>query len=153
MTTATATAAAFCPVSLERVDHNAVRVTGLLTVAMLAAYAISGWAVFAIVLAADYTVRAWTGGRSPMQRLGGRIARGLGIPALMQDKAPKQFAARIGWMFAVAASVLAFVSPTAGIVVGLSLLGFNVLDSVFDFCVGCWTYIHMVLPLSARFGR
>ena len=141
---------AFCPVSLEQVDHNTVRVTGLLTIAMLAAYAISGWAVFAILLAADYTVRAWTKRPSPMQRLGKKIARTVGVPVLMKDAAPKRFAARIGWMFAVAAAGLAFVSPTAGIVVGLSLLGFNVLDSVFDFCVGCWTYIHIALPLRAR---
>ena len=140
-----------CPISFQKVDHNSVRVTGLMTIAMLAAFAVTGSPVFAVALAADYTLRAWTGRTSPMQRLGRTIARAAGIPELMKDKAPKQFAARIGWMFAIAAVGLSFVSPTAGIAVGLSLLGFNVLDSVFDFCVGCWTYTAIVLPIQARF--
>lgn len=140
-----------CPVSSETTDHNAVRVTGLLTIATLASFALTGWVVFAALLAADYTVRAWLGGSSPMQRAGRAIARAVGIPALPSDAAPKRFAARIGWMFAVAAVGLSFVSPALGIGVGLSLLGFNVLDSVLDFCVGCWTYTRIVLPLEARF--
>lgn len=140
-----------CPVSFEKTDHNSVRVTGLLTIAMLAAFATTGWVVIAALLAADYTLRAWTGEASPMQRVGRRIARAAGIPELPKDKAPKKFAARIGWMFALAAVGLSFVSPLAGIAVGLSLLGFNVLDSVFDFCVGCWTYTYLVVPLQGRF--
>lgn len=143
--------ATVCPVSSETTDHNAVRVTGLLTISALAAFAITGSVLVAALLAADYTVRAWTGGQSPMQRAGKRIARALGIAALPSDAAPKRFAARIGWVFAVAAAALSFASPAVGIGIGLSLLGFNVLDSVLDFCVGCWTYAHIVLPFQARF--
>ena len=142
-----------CPVDLDQVDHNTIRITGLLTIALLAAYAITGLAGFVIALALDYTIRAWVGRTSPMQHAAGRLARALGTPVRMKDKAPKRFAARIGWLFAVAASALAFVHPTAGVIVGLSLLGFNVLDSVFDFCVGCWTYHRIVVPFFPRLAR
>ena len=50
----------------------------------------------------------------------------------------------------VAAACLALVSPTAGAAVALSLLGFNVLDSVFDSCVGCWTSTYLVVPFVSR---
>lgn len=144
---------AACPVSNQKVDHNTVRVTGLLTIAMLGAFAATGWVPIAAALAADYTVRAWTGATSPMQRAGRFLARAAGIAELPKDKAPKLFAARVGWMFAAAAVGLSFVSPTAGIVVGLSLLGFNVLDAVFDFCVGCWMYTLAIVPLTRLANR
>ncbi len=144
------TTATVCPISLERVDHNTVRVTGGLTIAMLAAFAVTGFAPIAVALAADYSIRAWTRHSSPMQLVARRIARGLGIPVQMKDKAPKQFAARIGFLFALAAALFAILNPVVAVGVGLTLLGFNVLDSVFDFCVGCFCYSNVVVRLQAR---
>jgi hypothetical protein len=137
-----------CPVSFEYVDHNSVRVTGLLTIAMIAAFAATGFSLLAVALCADYAVRAWTSKTSPMQQLGGRIARALNIPELMKDKAPKRFAAQIGFLFAATAAALAFFSPSVAVGVALSLLFFNVLDSVFDFCVGCFCYTVLVVPMQ-----
>lgn len=141
---------AACPISSEKTDHNTVRVTGLLTILALATFAATGSVVLAALLAADCSVRAWTSSPSPMQRVGARIARAVGLPVLLKDKAPKRFAARIGWMFAVGAVGLSFISPVAGVAVGLTWLGFNVLDSVFGFCVGCWVYTNLAFPLEKR---
>jgi hypothetical protein len=40
--------------------------------------------------------------------------------------------------------------PKAAVVVALILLFFNVLDGVFDFCVGCWMYSTFVLPRTTN---
>lgn len=139
-----------CPVSFKYVDHNTVRVTGLMTIATLALFAATGWSLLAVALGADYAVRAWTEKPSPMQRLAALIARALRIPELMKDQAPKRFAAQIGFMFAATSAMLALFSPGAAVAVALSLLFFNVLDSVFNFCVGCFCFTFMVMPLQQR---
>lgn len=140
---------AACPVSFETVDHNASRVACLVTIAVLAG--ISGMALFApglgtaafavaAVLTLDYTIRAWATLPSPTQHLAAALARGFGIPAKPADKAPKRFACRVGFFFAVAIAVLLPFLPQAAVAVAGALLFFNVLDGVFDFCVGCWMY-------------
>ena len=50
-------------------------------------------------------------------------------------------------IFAIASVALFFVSPVSAIGVGLALMVFNLLDGVFDVCVGCYTYTYVVLPV------
>ena len=141
---------ASCPVSLETADHNVARVTGFLTISVLGAYlAVGLWWILA-VLAVDYTIRSFTPWKSPMQWIATGIARVIGLERLLQDKAPKQFAARIGWLFVAASTALFWVNPVASSIVAAALLGFNALDSVANFCVGCWTYTSIVIPLRRR---
>jgi hypothetical protein len=148
---------AACPISYETVDHNASRMTCLFTIVALAV--ISAMAVVsesfrttAIVLAAaltlDYALRAWTSYKSPMQRLGRILARAVGIPEKRSDAAPKRFACRIGFFFAVGIVALLPVAPKMAAVTAGTLLFFNVLDGVFGFCVGCWMYTAFLLPRS-----
>jgi hypothetical protein len=146
---------AACPVSYETVDHNVSRVTCILTIMTLAAISILAvvsdafgkvaW-VFAAGLTLDYAIRAWTRYSSPMQRIARGLARALGIAAKPSDLAPKRFACRIGFFFALGTVALLPVAPRVAVVVAGTLLFFNVLDGVFDFCVGCWMYTTLVLP-------
>ncbi|HXH90936.1 MAG TPA: DUF4395 family protein, partial [Thermoanaerobaculia bacterium] len=151
----TMTKAAACPISYETVDHNASRVTCILTIVALAA--ISSMAVLwpglgtiALILAAaltlDYAIRAWTRYPSPMQSLGRGFARAFGIPEKRSDAAPKRFACRIGFFFALGVVAFLPVAPRMAVMVAGALLFFNVLDGVFDFCVGCWMYTMFLLP-------
>ena len=135
-----------CPISNETTDHNANRVTCLLTIAGIGAFAATSAPALAVGLAADYTLRAWTGHKSPMQRAAAALTRAAGVPAKLSDKAPKRFASRIGFLFALVAAVLCFVAPPAAVGVALTLAFFNVLDGVFDFCVGCWMYGLLIAP-------
>jgi len=150
---------AACPISYETVDHNASRVTCLFTIVALAAISTmavvwEGFGRVAWVLAAaltlDYAIRAWTGHASPMQRLARVFARMVGIPEKRSDAAPKRFACRIGFFFALGTVVLLPWSPTATALIAGALLFFNVLDGVFDFCVGCWMYSTFLLPRDAH---
>jgi len=149
------TTPAACPISYERVDHNASRVTCILTIVGLAL--ISGMAVasprfgrtallLASALALDYAVRAWTKWPSPMQRVSRAFARALGIAEKPTDAAPKRFACRIGFFFALGTVALMPLAPKTAVITAVALLFFNVLDGVFDFCVGCWMYATFLLP-------
>jgi len=120
-----------CPISYERVDHNASRVTCILTIVVLAL--ISGLAVasarfggiallLATALALDYAIRAWTKWPSPMQRLARAFARALGIAEKPSDAAPKRFACRIGFFFALGTVVLLPLAPTTAVVLAVALL-------------------------------
>lgn len=139
-----------CPISFQTVDHNASRMTCGLTIGALGGFALTGSPVIALPLLLDYTLRAWTDETSPMQAAAFSIARAVGLQELPSGKAPKQFAARIGWLFALATVFLMFSQPAAAVVVAVALGFFNLLDGVFDFCVGCWTYTYLVLPLQER---
>jgi hypothetical protein len=140
-----------CPISNERTDHNASRVTCLLTIASIGAFAATASPLVALPLAADYTMRAWMKPKSPMQRAAAGLAQAIRLPKKSSDAAPKRFAARIGFLFAVAAAVLLPISAQAAVAVAATLAFFNVLDGVFNFCVGCWMYTLLVVPNMGRF--
>lgn len=151
-------AAVACPISYETVDHNASRVTCLFTIVALAvisamALLFEGFGRMALVLSAaltvDYATRAWTRFPSPMQRLARWFERAAGIPEKRSDAAPKRFACRVGFFFALGTVAVMPIAPKAVAVIAGALLFFNVLDGVFDFCVGCWMYSTFLLPRRA----
>ena len=140
-----------CPISTERIDETVVRITAFITAAMIALYATTGIVYFILLVAADYVVRVFTPLKySPISWLACQIARRLDLPKEEIDKAPKIFAARVGFLFALTAVVLYFVHPTSSVIVGLALMGFNLLDALFGFCVGCITYTYIVYPLWGK---
>jgi hypothetical protein len=57
--------------------------------------------VLSAALTVDYAIRAWTRIPSPMQRLARWSARAAGIPEKRSGAAPKRFACRIGFFFAL----------------------------------------------------
>jgi hypothetical protein len=144
---------AACPVSYESVDHNASRVTCILTIVALAAISAMavlwpGLGTIALILAAaltlDYAIRAWTKYPSPMQGLARGVARVVNIPEKRSDAAPKRFACRIGFFFALGTVAVLPVAPRIAVMVAGALVFFNVLEGVFDFCVGCWMYTFLL---------
>ena len=131
-----------------RTDRNVVRITGFMMAVMIALYALTGNVLFVAVIAVDYFIRAFTSvNQSPFGWLACHVARIFNLPEHPIDKAPKIFAARVGFLFSLATVVLYFVFPPASLVVGLALMGFALLESVFDFCVGCVVYTYVVLPV------
>jgi hypothetical protein len=142
--------ALICPISTRRVDKNAIRITAFLTILTLGLFAFSGYTWLAVVLAGDYFIRAFSSRRSPYNWVACQIVRIIGLEKHMTDKAPKVFAARVGFLFALAIAILAFVHPFSSIVVALVLMGFNILDGVFDFCVGCVMYTYLIFPVFGK---
>jgi len=135
-----------CPISPETIDKRAARIGAALTATLLVTYAFTGvWPVLVFVVA-DYVVRVLTPYRSPIARFGAAAVKVTGLEPKRMNKGPKIFAWRIGFLMALVALVLLPVSVTASAVVAAALAAFNVLDGVFNLCVGCVIYTYVVLP-------
>lgn len=137
-----------CPMSTLRIDRNVVRITGFMMATMIALYAFTGLIYFVIAITIDYFIRAFTPLQySPFSWLACQVGRLFKLPEEPIDKAPKIFAARVGFLFALATVVLYYIDPTSSLIVGLLLMSFASLESIFDFCVGCVVYTYVVLPV------
>lgn len=139
-----------CPVSPERLDENRVRVTALGVVMVMGAYFITDYAVLPALLVLDFFIRAFTSlPYSPLSVLAHIFLKMLGTRAVLIDKAPKIFAARIGLVITLI--------TTLGALLGWSLLAhisgsvlvlFAFLECGLNFCMGCWLYTYVVYPLT-----
>ncbi len=142
----------FCPISTERINEQVPRITSLLVVlVVIAGFAYQSVWFFAF-LVADFAVRAFTTARfSPLSCVAYWISKLLRLPEKMIDKAPKIFAARMGFVMVLALSLLfAFdFGLTARIVAGILVL-FASLEYAFAFCAGCTIYTYLVLPFYKR---
>ncbi len=140
--------ALICPFSTQRINRNVVRITGFMMATMIALYAITGSIYFIVAITIDYFIRAFTSLKySPFSWLAGQITRLFKLKEIQIDKAPKIFASRVGFLFALATVILYYFHSTSSLIVGLTLMGFALLESVFDFCVGCVVYTYVVLPI------
>lgn len=140
-----------CPISIEKINKSVVRTTGFLVVLTVLFYAVTGNVLFMAFLLADFIIRGFTQIRvSPYAFVAKRLSKLFGFKPVMIDKAPKLFASRVGFLFALTSVSLYFVSPISSLVVALVLMVFAALESLFDFCVGCVVYTYVVLPLNNR---
>ncbi len=138
-----------CPISGEQRDGTTVRVVaGIVSVvtgvALLVAVQVAppAAAVISGLLAIDFIIRAFIKTKySPLATLARGIVSVLNLPKKMIDSAPKVFAARIGVVFSVTATLLyAGNLLYAGIAVSVILLICAILEFLFSFCLGCWMY-------------
>lgn len=145
--------ALICPISSEKVNKSVVRTIGFLVASTVVLYAVTGSILFMLLLLADFTIRAFTTLKtSPYTWIATKISQSLKLKSSYIDKAPKLFASRVGFLFSLSAVVVYFANPTISLVIALTLMSFALLESVFDFCVGCVVYTYIVLPLNNRKG-
>lgn len=140
-----------CPISTEKVNKHTVRLTGFLVASTVVLYAITSSPLVLLLLGTDFIIRAFTSVKySPLSWLASRIIAVTNLMPIAIDKAPKIFAARVGFLLTLTALSLSLVSPTASLIVMLVLMVFALLEALADFCVGCVVYTYIVLPLSNR---
>lgn len=140
-----------CPISPLRINENTARVTAFMMAMMIALYAFTRNISFIFVIVIDYFIRAFTNLQySPGSWLGSQIVQRLQLPEIKIDKAPKILAARVGFLFAAASFGLFYINRKISLVIGLILMGFALLESVFNFCVGCLVYTRIVFPIFKR---
>ena len=141
-----------CPVSGERVDENRIRATALGVVVTMGLFLMTGLWIVPAFLGVDFFIRAFTSFPfSPLSWLGSTMIRLLGTTPLLIDKAPKIFAARIGFVFSLLTlagsllgmDLLAFISAS-------TLVLFAFLECGLNFCMGCWVYTYVVYPLVRK---
>lgn len=138
----------FCPVSQERINEQVTRLTALLVViTAIIAFAFNSVLLMTFI-AADFYIRAFTRLRySPLSCLAYWMTQALNLPERLIDKAPKIFAARMGFTMALAFTSLHLLqlNPASAIVAGV-LVFFAGLEFAFAFCAGCTIYTYLVLP-------
>jgi len=141
-----------CPVSPERIDENKVRATALGVVIIMGAFLITENIIFPSLLFADFYIRSFTRLKnSPLSWLANLFVAALGTQPVWIDKAPKVFAARIGFLLSALTLVSALVGlPLLAVVTGVTLVGFAFLECGLNFCAGCWVYTYVVFPLVRK---
>jgi len=141
-----------CPVSPERVDENRVRATALLVVFTMGAYFVTGSALFPALMVADFFIRAFTRLKySPLSFVAYHFVQVIGTQAVLIDKAPKVFAARIGLILTSITTLGALLHfPLLAYISGSVLVLFAFLECGLNFCMGCWLYTYVVYPLARK---
>ena len=137
-----------CPISTEKIDSNVSRLTVFLNVILMAIFLVTLNPVFIIVVALDYFIRAALDIKySPIRLV---ASGGIGILDLKKkpiDLVPKVFASRLGFVCALASAVLVLLDyDIASMGVAGLLMVLSIMDSVFNFCVGCAIYNYLVYP-------
>ncbi|WP_372774103.1 DUF4395 domain-containing protein [Mangrovibacterium sp.] len=138
----------FCPISTERINEQVPRITALLVMLMvIVGFALQSVMVFTFLLA-DFGIRAFTKMKfSPLSCAAYWVTRVFNLPEKKIDKAPKIFAARMGFAMMLAIiSLFVFDLYTASKVVAGILVFFAGLEFAIAFCAGCTIYTLLVLP-------
>jgi hypothetical protein len=79
------------------------------------------------------------------------LSHALSLPVKWIEKAPKIFAARLGFlMTTIISGLVIFGFKLTSIVVGGMLVFFACLEFFFAICVGCLIYTYLVLPFYKK---
>jgi Domain of unknown function (DUF4395) len=131
-----------CPVDLVMVNENKVRFTAFLVLLLTVAFLLTSLWIIIVFLTIDFFLRAFKWGQySLLSIIGDKFVSVFKIKNKPVDRAPKRFAAGIG--FVITLTILLLLAfkflITAGLV-ALVLIFFAFLESVLGFCAGCYVY-------------
>jgi len=137
-----------CPISDEKINEQITRLNALIGILLLiTAFAVNS-AFFLIFLMADFFTRAFTKAKySPISYASHWLSNALGLNEKQINKAPKIFAARLGFlmMLGITALFISGFTTTALVIAGI-LVFFASLEFALAICVGCIIYTYLILP-------
>jgi Domain of unknown function (DUF4395) len=134
-----------CPVDFVPVNENITRLNAAQTLLLAVIWLFIATPVITVFLTIDFFLRAANYGRfSPLNLFSGFLVRTLSIPAKTVDRAPKRFAAGVGFLFCLSILILSLTPYrlAAGILAGILLL-FASLEAFFALCAGCYVYFFL----------
>jgi len=137
-----------CPVSSETINERVTRLNAFFGIIVVMAGFIFNSVIFLVFLTADFYTRAFSNAKySPISYLSHRMANALNLDTKNTDKAPKIFAARLGFLMSLTITLLMLLQfNTLAYVVGGILVFFASLEFVLAICMGCIIYTYLVLP-------
>ena len=137
-----------CPISDERINESITRLNALIGIFFIVAGFLTNSILFLLFLLADYYVRAFTKLKySPISYASHFMANTLNLGKKNIDKAPKVFAARIGFLMTLAINVLFILNfNTASLAVAGVLVFFATLEFALAICMGCIMYTYLIVP-------
>lgn len=141
-----------CPISDQRVNEQVTRLNAMITIGIVVLAFVLNSVLLFIFLMADFFIRAFTEIKfSPINFASHYMSHTLNLPIRMIDKAPKVFAARLGFlMTTVIAGLFIFSFKIASIIVAAILIFFASLEFLLAICVGCLIYTYLVLPFYKK---
>lgn len=131
-----------CPVDFVQVNENQPRLVAAQVVLLTAIFIGTGWWPVFLLLAVDFFLRAFKLGRySLLGQAATSVVQQWKLSGKKVDQAPKRFAAKLGFIFSLIILTLSvFHQTTIAAYVAVVLILFAILESVFNFCVGCRIY-------------
>jgi hypothetical protein len=139
--------AKFCPINNKQTDEHVVRLNALLVVSLLLLVVIAPLLRWLIALvAADFAIRGFRNpSYSPLVQINKPLVEALGWQPRLINLAPKQFAARIGFVLSTLAAISFLAGwSAAGFGFASIVLFFAFLEGAFGFCVACLLYPFVV---------
>jgi len=139
-----------CPVSDEKTNERLTRLNAFFVVLLALLSFIINTPIFLVFLVIDFFLRAFTKGKySPLCLFSRAILKLLNLSEIKIDKAPKIFAARMGFLMTTVITLLFIMNfNVAAMVVAGILVSFATLEFAFGVCVGCMIYTYVVLPFN-----
>ncbi len=137
-----------CPVSPDRILEAQPRVSALIVVLFLGLFLLTQLWIIPLFLMIDFFQRGFLKGKNSFVGAVSRhVARKYFSDSRKIDKAPKVFAARLGFVF----SSLVLLAAVLGIgvvanVLAAMLVAFASIECFFNVCVGCYIYSWFVVP-------
>ena len=141
-----------CPISDQRINEQVTRLNAMFAIGIIVLAFVSHSIFPLVFLMADFFIRAFTEIKfSPVNYISHYLSHALSLPVRLIDKAPKVFAARLGFLMTSAiAGLFIFSFKIASIVVAGILIFFASLEFFFAICVGCLIYTYFVLPFYKK---
>jgi hypothetical protein len=141
-----------CPISDQRVNEQVTRFNAFFAIAIITTAFVLNSIFLFVFLMADFFIRGFTELKfSPISYASHYLSNALSLPIKMIDKAPKIFAARLGFIMTFVIAVLFFLElTTASMIVAGMLVFFASLEFFFAICVGCMIYTYLVLPFFKK---
>ncbi len=143
-----------CPIAQESVDESVVRTHACFIALLAVLFLVTSNALAVFALLYDFAVRvAGYKKLSPLYLLSSFVAKRLSLEKRPTNAGPKNFAAKIGLIFAVASSLFVIVgfTQTASVLI-LILLICALLEAIFSYCVGCQFYI-IIQSIRSKSGK
>jgi len=131
-----------CPIDFVTINENKARLTAFFVLVLSVVYLVTNLWVIIAFLSLDFALRALNLGKySLLGFLSDAVIKQLKIKHKPVDRAPKRFAAWVGFIFA-AAILISFFSHQIIIATSLAVVlsFFALLESFFAFCAGCYVY-------------
>ena len=136
-----------CPISSQQINEYVSRVTATVIVSLIALFIITQNEWFLVFTTFDFTFRIFEKVKySPISWFVSKLFNVTNLPKKLVNKAPKVFAARLGFFLSALSLGLFFIYPTSATIIAV-ILGICVFaDAAFNFCIGCVIYHYIVFP-------
>ncbi len=131
-----------CPYDGKTINAQQVRINAALVCVTALASSVFNLPIMLLVLGYDFYCRGFLNKKiSLLNGISKYAVEVLELPYQAENRAPKRFAARIGFIMAIAATLAGFTGFYKTFVSVTSILVlFSFLEAAFSFCAGCIVY-------------